>query len=321
MLTRSGWLTLLTAVIAAGAGRVFAVIEMYVVSGVLLTLAFSCLAWVRFTIVRVTVTRQVNPARVQMGETARVEIAAVNRTRAKTPVLHLSDPVAGTKGARLHLAPLIGDQEARAAYRLPTDHRGVIEIGPLSLEITDPFGIARRKGTGAPVQSITIYPHIDAIVLPALGGEEDPHGAVRQNNQIGRTSDEFFALRPYVIGDDLRRVHWKSSARSNDLMVRQDETPWQDRTTVALDVRPSAEFDSEAFERAVSAAASIAMAGFRRHHLVRLVSTDGFDSGAASGQAHSETILGTLPAFKCVRAPRRLACSTNSTNGPSGASS
>ncbi len=290
MLTRTGWLTATLAIVAGVAGRLFAIVELFVIAAVLGSLVLITLAWVRMTAVRLRVSRVVTPARVHAGESTRIEVSAKNTGAGRTPVLHLSDPVAGTRGARLHLAPLRGNDTAQAAYRLPTDRRGVVNVGPLQLEIADPFGLARRRAFAAPVQSVTIYPHIDTIRVPSLGGDEDPHGAAIRTNKLGQTSEEFFALRQYVLGDDLRRVHWKSTARSQELMVRQDENPWQDRTTIALDVRPGS-YDEAAFERAVSAAASVAAAGFRQHHVVRVVSSDGFDSGVGAGLSQAEAIL------------------------------
>src|SRR5438105_13844791 len=70
---------------------------------------------------------------------------------------------------------------------------------------------------------------------------------------------DFFALREYEMGDDLRRVHWRSTARTGELMLRQDEMPWESRATILLDNRPSTH-SGDSFERAVEAAASIATA-------------------------------------------------------------
>ena len=92
------------------------------------------------------------------------------------------------------------------------------------------------------------------------------------------------------MGDDLRRVHWPSSARHDELLVRQDELPWQGRTTVLLDVRKAAH-SGDSLEVAVSAAASIVAATARRNDLVRLVTTDGTDSGFAPGSDHVEAIM------------------------------
>lgn len=296
MLTRTGWVTLGAAVIAVITGRLFGVLELFIVGAVLVGLVGVTLAWVRLTVVRLRIRRVVSPAKVHAGESTRIEVSASNRGTARTPVLHLSDPVAGTRGARLHLAPLRGGDLATAAYRLPTERRGVVTVGPLQLEVADPFGMAHRQAIAAPVESVTIYPHVDPVRVPSMGGDVDPHGAAIQTNMLGQTSDEFFALRPYVLGDDLRRVHWKSTARSPGLMVRQDQTPWQDRTTIALDLRPG--YDHDGFERGVSAAASVASAAFKQRHLVRILSTDGFDSGTGSGLAQADGVLGYLAGVK-----------------------
>jgi uncharacterized protein (DUF58 family) len=93
-----------------------------------------------------------------------------------------------------------------------------------------------------------------------------------------------------VVGDDLRRIHWPSTARHDELLVRQQEQPWQGRTTVLLDVR-RATHDAESLEVAVSAAASIVTANSARHDLVRLATTDGADSGFGAGGVHVQALL------------------------------
>ena len=75
--------------------------------------------------------------------------------------------------------------------------------------------------------------------LPQTHGR-DPHAGAEHPNAVARSGEDFYALRPYVVGDDLRRVHWPSTARHDELMVRQDELPWQGRATVLLDVRRGA---------------------------------------------------------------------------------
>ncbi|MGH2684801.1 MAG: DUF58 domain-containing protein, partial [Actinomycetota bacterium] len=100
----------------------------------------------------------------------------------------------------------------------------------------------------------------------------------------------FYALRPYVQGDDLRRVHWPSTARHDSLMVRQDELPWQGRVTILLDVRRRTH-TPDSLEAAVSAAASVVSACWNRRDLVRVVTTDGRDTGYAAGHAHIEAVM------------------------------
>jgi hypothetical protein len=87
---------------------------------------------------------------------------------------------------------------------------------------------------------------------------------------------DFFGLREYEVGDDLRRVHWRSTARTGELMLRQDEMPWESRSTILLDTRPSTH-QGESFERAVEIAASLATAMCRGRRQVRFMTTGGVD--------------------------------------------
>jgi uncharacterized protein (DUF58 family) len=118
----------------------------------------------------------------------------------------------------------------------------------------------------------------------------DPHAGADHPTALGRTGEDFYALRPYVTGDDLRRVHWPSTAKLDDLMIRQDEMPWQGRATVVLDLRASVH-GPESLEVAVSAAASIVSASWSHRALVRLATSNGVDTGFAAGYAHIEAML------------------------------
>jgi hypothetical protein len=74
-----------------------------------------------------------------------------------------------------------------------------------------------------------------------------------------RGGEDFYTLRSYQDGDDLRRVHWASSAKLDELMIRQMETPWQSRALVFFDVRKRSYSDGDSFERAVRGTASVAI--------------------------------------------------------------
>jgi uncharacterized protein (DUF58 family) len=138
-----------------------------------------------------------------------------------------------------------------------------------------------------------VYPHVDPIAaLPQTRGH-DPLAGADHPTALGVSGEDFYGLRAYEVGDDLRRVHWPSTARLGDLMIRQHEMPWQGRATVLLDVRAGVH-TAESLELAVSAAASIVTACFRRGSLIRLVSTDGVDSGFSAGSDHAEAIMERL---------------------------
>ena len=126
-----------------------------------------------------------------------------------------------------------------------------------------------------------------------------PSPAPASRTRSAAPGEDFYALRPYVVGDDLRRIHWPSSARHDELLVRQDELPWQGRTTVLLDVRKAAH-SGDSLEVAVSAAASIVAATARRHDLIRLVTTAGSDSDFAPGSDHVEAIMEHLAVVPAV---------------------
>ena len=243
--------------------------------------------------------RAIHPTRIQVGTITRVELAIRNTRASRTPVLRLRDPVSGTRGADLLVSPLGRGERTVAAYRLPTARRGLVRIGPLDVVVGDPFGLTNVATAAAAAVEVTVFPHIDHIdPLPYTIGH-DPLAGARHPNSLGRTGEDFYALRPYAVGDDQRRIHWPSSARHDELLVRQSELPWQGRTTVLLDVRKAAH-SGDSLEVAVSAAASIVAATARRRDLIRFVTTAGADSNFAPGSAHVEAIMEHLVVVSAV---------------------
>jgi uncharacterized protein (DUF58 family) len=290
MLTRQGWLVVWGGVVLLALARLLGISELYVFGAVALGLVAFALLYVRLTRLDVEIDRNVHPARVHAGQVSKVDVRLRNLRRTDTPVLRLRDPVSGTAGAELLLPPLDCGAATLATYRLPTDRRGIVRVGPLRVVVSDPFGLVQASSEGAPAVEVTVFPAVDDIrPVPFTSGHDPMAGALRPH-ALGRTGDDFYALRPYVVGDDLRRIHWPSTARHDELLVRHQEQPWQGRTTVLLDVRRAAH-DSTSLELAVSAAASVVMANGARHDLVRLATTDGTDSGFGVGANHVEALL------------------------------
>ena len=298
MLTRQGWLVAGGAVALVASGRILGVLELFVIGAATGALVVAALVIVYLSRLRLAVARQITPPRVYAGTPSRVELSIRNDGERTTPVLRLFDPVSGTRGADLLLSPLEPDVVNRAAYRLPTDRRGIIEIGPLEVIVGDPFGLAASSTEAAPLAELTVYPRVDDIVAVPHTSGDDPYAGADHPSALGRSGEDFYALRPYVVGDDLRRVHWPSTARRDELTVRQDELPWQGRVSVLLDVRRNAHTPAS-LELAVSAAASIITACWKRRDLVRLMTTDNIDFGFGAGTAHAEAMmefLATVPA-------------------------
>src|SRR5436190_341117 len=195
------------------------------------------------------------------------------------------------------VAPLAPGESARAAYRLPTDQRGIFSLGPLEMVLSDPFGLTSMSSEVAGMTSLTVYPRVHRIrPMPDTQGP-DPNSGVGHPIALSQTGEDFYALREYQMGDDLRRVHWPSTARLDELMIRQDDMPWQGRASVLVDLRRGVHTD-ESLELALEAAASIVDASTRRRALIRMVATDGTDSGFGTGRAHLDIILERLAAAR-----------------------
>lgn len=305
--------------VLVGMGRLFGRLELFVMGAGAWAIVVVAAVLVRGARLRLAVGRDLTPRRVYAGTISRVELTIRNDAARRTPVLRVYDPVSGTRGADLLVAPLPPEGVARAAYRLPTDRRGIVAVGPLEVVIGDPFGLAESATGAAPRAELTVFPHVDDIVPARHTRGDDPHAGAEHPSALGRSGDDFYALRQYVVGDDLRKVHWPSTARRDELMVRQDEAPWQGRVTVLLDVRRSAH-TPESLELAVSAAASIVTASWKRRDLVRFLTTEGTDFGFAAGMGHVEAIMEHLAVVQaCAEGSLRGSLDSIAAGGQTGA--
>ena len=291
MLTRRGGMLALGTLLLGMTGRLLGIVELYMLAGAAAALVVAAVAFVRLSRFDLDASRELRPARVHAGGNSRVELTVRNNGARRSPVLAARDPFdGGRRWARFLIAPLAPGESARAAYRLPTDRRGIFDLGPMELTIEDPFGLAARSCESAPATRLTVYPRVDAVPpLPMTRGN-DPHAGADHPTALAAAGEDFYALREYQTGDDLRRVHWKATARLDELMIRQEEMPWQGRATVLVDLRRQVH-SHESLELALSAAASVVSACWRHRSLVRLVATDRVDSGFAAGHGHVEAIL------------------------------
>lgn len=290
VLTRSGWLTLGSGLLLVIAGRIFGLVELYILGAAAIGLTLLAIGWILLRPRNIMLSRSVSTARLHAGDSSQVQVEISNPGSFPSPVLRVTDDVAGTRGAELELPPIGPGRTRAVGYRLPTERRGRVSVGPLRTHFIDPFSLVSSQRQVAGNEEVLVYPRVDAIAPPPRPPGDDARLADRQASQLGRSSDQFYALREYVVGDDLRRVHWPSTARFDDaMMVRQDELPQQGRTTVLLDTQ-SESATAETFERMVSATASLIMAARRRDDLVRLVATDGTDTGFTPNSSHDPAL-------------------------------
>ncbi|UGQ10368.1 DUF58 domain-containing protein [Yinghuangia sp. ASG 101] len=255
--------------------------EAAVLGGAALLTTLGALAWA-LPPRRISAARVVVPARVARGDPAEAVVTLVNRGRRVLRRLALEDRCGG-RPVPVEVTRLAPDKPGEARYGLPTDRRGRVVVGPLRVVRADPLGLTRRASVCAGETTLLVRPRVHPLPLLASGRAhhiEGPNSATADGG-----SQTFHALRGYVLGDDLRRVHWRSSARTGELMVRQMVDVSMPHTTVVLDTR-SAAYDAartpesrdtaeRAFELAVETAASVACAVLLRRFPLRLLGAAG----------------------------------------------
>jgi uncharacterized protein (DUF58 family) len=216
----------------------------------------------------------VQPGRLTVGREGRVVLEGV--TAATTPWLSITESVdGGRRAARFALVPLAAGTPVRAAYRIPTERRGRHVVGPALLTLSDPCGLVRRTWAVAGTSEIIVRPRVHDIVPPRRGGGGEPsERATGPRIPVVESLGEFLALREYEAGDDPRRVHWRSTARRGELLVRVDDAPAPGRAVVLFDTRAGVH-DEASFEVAIEAVASIASSLRRTHQPAEIVTTGG----------------------------------------------
>lgn len=275
MLTIRG---MILAAAAAGAwllSRALGVPELGMAAVGILALLALAVAHTRATSGRLDARRSVHPHRLFFDDEAEVELTVANHGRLPTATVQVADevPAALSESARFVLAPLASGDRARLRYRLRGRRRGRFSIGPVQVRLRDAFGVAGRRQTVPVTDEVTVYPPVWRLPpgLP-LGGDRTSGGGGRaRSSPVG---EELAGVREYVRGDDLRRVHWRTTAHRGELMVRQDESPRNPEAAIVLDRRTAAHRgrgQAGSFETAVAAAASASYHLAQRAFRVRLL--------------------------------------------------
>lgn len=255
MPTTRGWTAL-----GAGLGSValwvgFGETELLAAGALLIIAVVVGLVFVRRSAPDLEIGRRMNPPLAHESGQVVVELDLNGRRRIRN--LTVEDTVHGIGSARFAAARLDADHPVVGRYEVLCRRRGVYPVGPATVSVTDPFGLAELHRPVGAVDRLTVYPRIEELSgFPPVRGRDPSVQSTRPTySPVG--GEDFFTLREYQLGDDLRKVHWPSSAKRDDLMIRQLEVPWQSRAMVLLDQRASAYSDEDAFEHAVRGAASV----------------------------------------------------------------
>ena len=230
---------------------------------------------------RLGLVRSITPTQVAAGQQARVQLDLTNDGRMPTGLLLLEDQIPYVLGTRPRfVVDKMGPKWKRSVgYLVRSDVRGKFDVGPMKVRLSDPFGLIELERTFRTRSTLVVTPRVVPLPVVPLSGVWTGSGDNRPR-AFASGSAEDVTVREYHRGDDLRRVHWRSSAHAGELMVRREEQPWQSRATVFVDNRKIAHRGTGAassLEQAVSLAASIAVHLVQRGFSVRLVTASGPD--------------------------------------------
>lgn len=249
---------------------------------------------------QVTAARQLAPAQVAVGVPSRVRLRVVNVARLRSGLLLLHDRVPHVLGPRPRfvLDRMAPGEHREVSYQVRSELRGRYPLGPLYLRLADPFGMCELTRSCDATDVLTVLPPVRVLPPIRLGGGSSGNGD-GQPGALALAGDDDVIPRAYRHGDDLRRVHWRSTARRGELMVRREEQPWRDRCTVLLDTRRGAYRGAgpgSPFEWAVSGAASVAQHLLARGYAVNLVTDRGSavpgpDAGLDGGAVDTAGVL------------------------------
>ncbi|MEU5566810.1 DUF58 domain-containing protein [Micromonospora musae] len=237
----------------------------------------------------VEVRRSVYPDRVERGRPALARLAVRNPGGRRQAGFEAVDAVGGA-ARTVRVRALPPGAEAVHHYELPTGVRGRFTIGPLTLHRADPFGLAHHASAVGGVATLRVHPR--QRPARALAGGHPRHHHEGADDAL-RGSAELQDVREYIPGDEVRHLHWKATARTGRLMVRDHTDPDEPRLTLLLDTRAGG-LPAGVFEEAVELAASLLGAAARAGHHTRLVTSSGLDLPQPGGAPAARQLLDEL---------------------------
>jgi uncharacterized protein (DUF58 family) len=292
------WVLIAAAVVLWIFGQILGWWELTVAAVVVTSVLLLCLL---FLIGRTAyeVSLDLNRTRVVVGERAVGALTLANSsTRAILPSRVLL-PVGSGRGV-FEVGRLAPGETAEELFAIPTTRRAVVKVGPVSVVRGDPLGLFERVHRRDEPVDLFVHPRTVLFDGQSLGFLRDLEGLPATD--LSRDDVSFHALREYQPGDDLRHVHWKSTARTGDLMVRQYEETRRSHFVIGLSTSPADYRGDEEFELAISAAGSLGLRALRDSQRVEVRAQErGLPAGtgkqfldALSGLTHSRPRAGSI---------------------------
>lgn len=254
-----GWVFLAGAVVLWWLALAFGWKELMIAAVVVSVVLLASLAFL-FGRTTYDIELDLTRTRVVVGERAVGGLTLVNRTSRTILPSEVVLPVGHGRGV-FQVPRLHPGAEHEEVFAIPTTARGVLEVGPVSVRRGDPIGLFERTHDRRQAVDLFVHPRTTALDGLSLGHLRDLEGLPAQH--LARDDVSFHALREYQPGDDLRHVHWKSTARTGTVMVRQYEETRRSHFVVGLSTHPDEYRDAEEFELAISAAGSVGLRALR----------------------------------------------------------
>lgn len=278
MLTTRGRVMVGSTLVLYPAARLLGIDEMYLLVAAAGLLPAVAVLFVRVGRRAVRFRHRVTPVRVFAGGTIRIEVSARNDGRAPSPPLRVHEQLPRALGGTIDVSvPSVrAGATAAIASERPVPRRGRFDIGPLTALVVDPLGLAQAAVDVSQPVPLTVYPAIEQLAEVELRDRRTSGGQAAALRPALH-GDEFFAVRQWQDGDDMRKIHWRTTARRGEVMIRQDETHPLPRATIFVDTRADGHRGDgrrSSFEWALSAAGSVLWELARQGFAVRLALAD-----------------------------------------------
>lgn len=285
MLTRNGWTFGAVALATLLAGVAFDYSELVAVGAAFLACLLLAIVWLGRR-PHIEVTRELVPSRVSEGDGAAGVLTIVNAGARRSPPVLAIEAFAGGSVA-VPIPGLAAGATHVVGYRLPADRRGCYAVGPLAIGHSDPLRLVTTSQTFGATATLWVHPRVDRVAPIPTGRSQDLEGPTSSGAPRGGIA--FHSLREYEAGDDLRMIHWRSSARTGTLMVKHTVITNEPRLLLVLDTS-KASYERDSFEDAVRVIASLMVAGIEKRFPTELRTTGGISAsidptGAGKGDA------------------------------------
>ncbi|MHA7860840.1 DUF58 domain-containing protein [Tessaracoccus sp. Y36] len=297
-LTGRGITLLLSGALVIGGAAYIGEVDVLWVGLVMAALPLLALGYLVLARPLVTHERSLTPPTIPVGTSTRVVLHVLNQSPAQASALRFHDGADASLGggASFVIARGFGEWSQAVGYTVEALRRGRFSVGPLWVQAGDPLGLALRgfiaKGRDSVLRVTPRIWRLDDLAGGAgLGSAGD---ATPQ--RIGSAGADDVLVREHRHGDDMRRVHWKMTAKKDDLMVRLEEHPWDPSSTLIVDTRRSAHLGDGAdssLEWAVSAVTSVAALLSEGRHKLAIIAPSGrvFETGHSVGEASRQLMI------------------------------